>query len=429
MSKLKIDAATKIDYKSIAPTIKVLLTKLNLNFDLAIQRQFVWDEDRKSLLIYSLLSGYPIPFVFSRYDRATDVDHVMDGKQRLTTVRTFVLDGEPIKGPDGKVLVERDKEGKPILGADNKPLIKRHIGWALKNIPPLFFVGEDGEPFEADFNGLTFSQLPEYAQNILLAREIPITRITGMDDDEQDEFFRMTNNGMPLKSIELVRALAGHGVMSVVDNIASRPFFAKTVNISDADKRYTRQELVTQIVMLFHAQANNLSVPTIGGVALKNFANMLNKNGLDENIKIGVEQTTDYLGEALPNRETKLTKVHVHALFMVAIQAMQNDVPASKFGGYVQDFLANRVKGRYKWATESGTAKKEKVEVRLSEVIKDYETHITNAPEYVAPVPATRGRKPKAQDQGDTTPPVNQGEGETQNEQNKLVGAGASVEG
>jgi hypothetical protein len=115
---------------------------------------------------------------------------------------------------------------------------------------------------------------------------------------------------------------------------------------------------------------------------------------------------------------------------MVAIQAMQNDVPASKFGGYVQDFLANRVKGRYKWATESGTAKKEKVEVRLSEVIKDYETHIANAPEYVSPVPATRGRKPKAQDQGDTTPPVNQGEGETQNQNDpKLVGVGASVEG
>lgn len=441
MGKSKIVAATKIQAKTYEIKIRALLARVKrTRFDLAIQRNFVWDDQRKSDLLYSILYGYPVPSVFSRVidsdDKVeADNDWMLDGKQRLTTVLTYVMDGDTIKDENGKAIPERDKDNKPIMdAATNKPLLKRYTGWALsEDFPTLTFINQEtGEEFEENVGGMTFSQLPEHVQDLILDSVLQVTRIKGMTDDEQDEFFRLTNQGMPLKPIELVRALAGHSTMTFINNLTSRPFFTSTVNISDKDVRFGREELAMQVIMLTHATKNKLDVPDLDSKTLKKFAVTLNEQGIDEDVKASVEQTVEYLSEALPNREKGLKKVHVHALFMVATQAMQAGIPASKFGGYVQDFLKNRVKkAPYRQATESGTAKADKVAIRLSAVINDYSENIAKSPEYVAPAtptPGKRGRKPKDQTEVVTpeSNPVNQGEAQGEN-QNELVGA--NVEG
>lgn len=60
---------------------------LELNPD--FQRNFVWDRNRQSLLIESMLLGLPLPSIYlSQYDdgRLT----VVDGLQRITTIRRFI---------------------------------------------------------------------------------------------------------------------------------------------------------------------------------------------------------------------------------------------------------------------------------------------------------------------------------------------------
>lgn len=60
---------------------------LELNPD--FQRNFIWDRNRQSLLIESMLLGLPLPSIYlSQYDdgRLT----VVDGLQRLTTIRRFL---------------------------------------------------------------------------------------------------------------------------------------------------------------------------------------------------------------------------------------------------------------------------------------------------------------------------------------------------
>ena len=58
------------------------------------QREKVWSEDKKSFLIDSILKNYPIPPVFFRMKIDPDTGitkyDVIDGKQRLTTIRDFV---------------------------------------------------------------------------------------------------------------------------------------------------------------------------------------------------------------------------------------------------------------------------------------------------------------------------------------------------
>lgn len=60
--------------------------KLNPNF----QRQEVWTEDKKSQLIESLMLKIPIPMFYVSSDEKSNLT-VVDGLQRLSTIRDFVL--------------------------------------------------------------------------------------------------------------------------------------------------------------------------------------------------------------------------------------------------------------------------------------------------------------------------------------------------
>ena len=63
-------------------------------YDAAYQRDKVWSEEKKSFLIDSILKNYPIPPVFLRLrinkDTGATTYDVIDGKQRLTTIRDFI---------------------------------------------------------------------------------------------------------------------------------------------------------------------------------------------------------------------------------------------------------------------------------------------------------------------------------------------------
>src|SRR5665647_2121709 len=58
------------------------------------QRRSVWNPRVKSLLIDSLLRGYPLPLIFlhNRLDvqRSTTVRQVVDGQQRLRTILAYI---------------------------------------------------------------------------------------------------------------------------------------------------------------------------------------------------------------------------------------------------------------------------------------------------------------------------------------------------
>ena len=60
-----------------------------LGFDHALQRALVWDEERKSLLIHSLIKNFPIDPIKAVKDGNTY--QILDGKQRLLgTVISYI---------------------------------------------------------------------------------------------------------------------------------------------------------------------------------------------------------------------------------------------------------------------------------------------------------------------------------------------------
>ena len=67
-----------------------------ITFDNAVQRGLVWDSKKKSLLIHSMLSGYPIPpFYAAKNDDKYDM---LDGKQRINAIADFIAGKFELEG-------------------------------------------------------------------------------------------------------------------------------------------------------------------------------------------------------------------------------------------------------------------------------------------------------------------------------------------
>lgn len=63
-----------------ARQLSKMIEKGSITFDSAVQRGFVWDDERKSLLIHSMLEGYPIPPMYAAKDTETKILSMLDGK-------------------------------------------------------------------------------------------------------------------------------------------------------------------------------------------------------------------------------------------------------------------------------------------------------------------------------------------------------------
>lgn len=142
-----------------------------IKFDNAVQRGLVWDVERKSLLIHSMLTGYPIPPFYATKDG--DLYDILDGKQRANTVVDFV---------NGK--------------------------FELMGIPEVEVENEDGTVDMVDINTLHFDEMEEALQDELMAYSFTVYYFDGITDDEVSEMFFRLNNGKALSAIELTRVKA-----------------------------------------------------------------------------------------------------------------------------------------------------------------------------------------------------------------------------
>lgn len=79
-------------------SLDTILNK-SIQLDPEYQRSFVWDNRQKSKLIESFIMNIPIPPVFL-YEVEFAKYEVMDGRQRLTTIRDFYTDAFALEGLD-----------------------------------------------------------------------------------------------------------------------------------------------------------------------------------------------------------------------------------------------------------------------------------------------------------------------------------------
>lgn len=301
-------------------TVKwVVKNQEKLNFNYSIQRRSVWKPEQKSLLIHSLIYGYPIPPFYALESDDNEL-YMLDGKQRMSTFIDFV-------------------EGK----------------FALTELPKIEGI---------NISGLTFEQLTEEFRDEILSTNLNIYRFKNITDEEIENLFFRLNNGTPLSKIELTRSIAGTEIMNFVNKVSSEPFFKESIAITESGRnRFIDQELILQITALV---INNSEPISFSGNDIREFALTLKEEGIPEDKQNIILNTAKYLSEAFPERQKFLKKVHIPIVFVNAIKSQIQGVTPEQFAEWVKLFLTSyKVGDEYGSACSTKTASKENVGIRL----------------------------------------------------------------
>ena len=90
-----VEQSKRIDFYITEYSVEILAQKIHDGEYVvpAYQREFTWEDSRKSRFIESLIMGLPIPFFFF-WERPEDGKlEIVDGSQRLRTIAEFIYDG------------------------------------------------------------------------------------------------------------------------------------------------------------------------------------------------------------------------------------------------------------------------------------------------------------------------------------------------
>lgn len=195
-------------------TISELVDKMvhgEIRFDTPFQRKSdLWDEEKQSRLIESMLLKLPLPaFYFDETDDETEVWNVIDGLQRCSVFRNFIV--------------------------NNK--------MRLKNLE---FLSEE-------YGGKLFKELPRTMQRRITQTSITMYVIEkGTPDEVKFNIFKRINTGGLILTPQEIRHAMNQGIAAdIVADMAKMPEFTKaTCHIIKTDRMEDR-DFVTRFVAFY----------------------------------------------------------------------------------------------------------------------------------------------------------------------------------
>jgi len=217
-----LEDLSKIVSYNVANTVEVLKLKID-NEEIALkpefQRDFVWDINRASLFIDSLLIGLPIPSIFLGKNKIEESYIVIDGQQRLKSVYYYIT-------------------GKFI--SDSKETI-----FSLRNLK------------DREWNGKTFAELDNTLKrriNNAVLNTTVIEDINFRPKVVHDLFHRLNTGGMPLTDQEIRNCVYTGKFNSLLIELNKNENWRKLVGKQNVDRRLRDVELVLR----FFALLNNI---------------------------------------------------------------------------------------------------------------------------------------------------------------------------
>lgn len=177
----------------------------SITFDNAIQRGYVWDIKRKSLLIESMIIGYPIPAFYAKRDESKVFD-MLDGKQRSEAICGYLNNEYALEGVD-------------------------------------------------EYEGKYFSELPEEVQDDIISYSLTVYYFEEITDEEVNEMFYRLNNGKALTAIELTRVKAKS--FDKIKELAAHEIFKDALKDSQIN-RYTNEDIVIKALIMLNCEKPSL---------------------------------------------------------------------------------------------------------------------------------------------------------------------------
>lgn len=330
--------------------LKGMVMNGKIDFNHIVQRSYVWEKSRKTGLIESMIMGYPIPMVYAkRIDdgsgkRGSNTYYIMDGKQRLSTIKEFLNDE-----------------------------------FALSDIPPVrFFDTELDAECEEDISGLTFSELPEALQDLLNTSTISVTYFDNLTSDEERELFKRLNAGKPLNAKN--RALASAADIETLLDIGSHSVFEDMLTDKARDNK-NQVSIVMKAWCMLNKNIKDISFES------KVFNKLLedteledtDKNILNEVFNL-MESTHAKLVEIKEKRVAKklYTETHFVSLVPYFYKAVESNISEDMMADWLVGFYGTEdkttsVSDEYNNACMSGIVKNVNIVARDEALKEDYD--------------------------------------------------------
>ena len=187
------------------------------------QRNEVWDPKKKSQLIESLMLKIPLPMFYVQSDE-DGILTVVDGLQRLSTIRDFVL------GEDYLNLKKDDGTRREEF---------RGMGFKLK-----------GLEFWSEYEGKQFYQLPPKLQTRILEAQVQVTVIhpTTPEVVRRNIFKRINTGGIQLNSQEIRNAIYAGPATNLLNELSNIDSFNKVMGNSVNRLRMQDKELILRFL-------------------------------------------------------------------------------------------------------------------------------------------------------------------------------------
>lgn len=214
------------------------------------QRNYVWDINRASKLIESIILGLPIPQIFL-YEEGRNNFLVIDGQQRLMSIYYFIRQRFPLK--------EKRVELREIFVNSGK--IPDDVLFDDKYFSDFSLSLPQKLPSHPNrFKGLRYSTLGEYKTQFDLRpiRNVIVKQNSPKDDDSSiyEIFNRLNSGGVNLAPQEIRASLYHSSFYSMLGRINLNPIWRSLLKMQEADIHMKDIELLLRCFAMLsdHAQ-------------------------------------------------------------------------------------------------------------------------------------------------------------------------------
>lgn len=319
-----------------------------IDFNHIIQRSYVWERSRKSSLIESMIIGYPIPAVFAkRIDdgsgkRGSNIYCIMDGKQRLSTVKEFLNDE-----------------------------------FALSKLPPMtYFNTEMNEECTIDISGMKFSELPDGLKDYLNTVTFSVVYFDNLTKEEERELFKRLNQGKPLST--KARTLASSRDIEGLLDIGSHKLFDEMLTEKSRQAK-NQAVIVMKAWSMLNCDVENISF------ASKSFNPLIEETEISDKEKLELIEVFDFIvevhDELISNQEKDVAKkLYTETHLVSLIPYLKNAMDSGIREGMIAEWLINFFKTEndskeytsYLEACTGGVARNASVVARHESLGKSY---------------------------------------------------------
>lgn len=221
----------RMNFTPASSTIDYMMNQIKtikfggLDLQPSYQRAYIWGDDFKDKLIYSIIKSYPIGNISIRV-LGNDEENikgarteVVDGQQRLTTIRDFIMGDYNIKSEwSRKIIIEIEDFYQKANQTDLElqKLLKK-----LKNKRGVV---------------LKFEDLPEIIKGNIKNYNISVSHISDAKEIQIREYFRFLQNQERLRAGEIINSMPPTNLEVYINLILDKEKMLDVINFVD-DRR------------------------------------------------------------------------------------------------------------------------------------------------------------------------------------------------